>query len=103
MNSTQLIILIICITSLLLDITEIILFAIRNLRPVAYLMFQCVKMVVWFIVLMIGIVMTADQRRMGGGVGAGAGAGAGERYRYSLSLLVLLDGLLEGVVLVYVQ
>ena len=99
MNSTQLIILIICIASLLLDITEVVLFAIQNLRPVAYLIFQCVKMVGWFIVLMIGIVVTADQRRMGGDVGAGAG----ERYRYSLSLLVLLDGLLEGVVLVYVQ
>ena len=47
---------------------------------------------------MIGIVVTAEkQRRIGGG------GGGGERYRYSLGLLVLLDGLLEGVVLVYVK
>ena len=60
----------------------------------AYLIFQCVKMVGWFVGLVIGIVVTAEkQRRIGGG----------ERYRYRTGLLVLLDGLLEGVVLVYVH
>ena len=92
-NSTQLIILIICISSLLLAITEIILFAIHNLRPIAYLIFQCVKTASWFIVLIIAIVVTADQQRIGGGGGE----------RYSPGLLVLLDGLLEAVVLVYVK
>ena len=79
-----------CIISLLLDITEIILFAIHNLRPVAYLIFQCVKTALWFIVLMIAIVITTDQQRMG-------------LERYFLGLLVLLNGLLEAVVLVYVH
>ena len=70
--------------------TEIILFAIHNLRPVAYLIFQCVKTAIWFIVLMIAIVITTDQQRIG-------------VERHSLGLLVLLNGLLEAVVLVYVQ
>ena len=89
-NSTQLITLIICLISLLLAITEIILFAIHNLRPIAYLIFQGLKTALWFIVLIIAIVITTDQQRIG-------------VERYSLGLLVLLNGLLEAVLLVYVQ
>ena len=48
------------------------------------------KTAIWFIVLMIGVVITADQQRIG-------------VERYSLGLLVLLSGLLEAVVLVYVH
>ena len=96
-NSTRLVVLVICISSLLLDITEVVLFAIGDLRPVALLVFQCVKMVGWFVGLVIGIVVTTERQRrwmIGGGGGV---------ERYSLGLLVLLDGLLEGLVLVYVQ
>ena len=89
-TSTQLITLIICLISLLLAITEMILFAIHNLRPIAYLIFQGVKTALWFIVLIIAIVITTDQQRIG-------------VERYSLGLLVLLNGLLEAVLLVYVQ
>lgn len=70
--------------------TEMILFAIHNLRPIAYLIFQCVKTAIWFIVFMIAIVITTDQQRIG-------------VERHSLGLLVLLNGLLEAVVLVYVH
>lgn len=93
MNSIQLIVLIICISSLLLGIAEIFFFAIHNLRPIAYLVFQGVKTAFWFITLIIAIVVTTDQQRI-------AGSG-GEPY--SSKSLAFLDGLLEGLVLLYVK
>ena len=81
---------IICIVCIILDITEIILFAIHNLVPITYLVFQCVKTAMWFIILMIAIVTTTSQQRIG------------DEWD-NIGALVLLNGLVEAVVLSYVQ
>ena len=81
---------IICIVCIILDITEIILFAIHNLMPITYLVLQCVKTAMWFIILMIAIVTTTSQQRIG------------DEWD-NIGALVLLNGLVEAVVLSYVR
>ena len=88
-SSTELILIITCITCILLNITEITLFAIHRLNPVTYLVFQIVQIVIWLVVLIISIIITMNQLRIG--------------YAwYSLGLLVVFNGLLEAVILLYV-
>ena len=83
-------IMIICIVCIILDITEIILFAIHKLMPITYLIFQCVKTAMWFVILMIAIVTTTSQQRIG------------DEWD-NIGALALLNRLVEAVVLSNVQ
>ena len=49
----------ICFICLFLDTAEIILFARRALKPVTYLIFQCVKAGLWFIVFILTVLGAA--------------------------------------------
>ncbi|KAL2045279.1 hypothetical protein N7G274_002362 [Stereocaulon virgatum] len=82
---TQLVIIILCINCVFLDIMEITLLAIHSLAPIAYLIFQCVKTIIWFTVLAITI-LTANQQRRGAEWTASG-------------FLVFRNGLVEAVVL----
>ena len=65
--------------------TEIILFARGTLQPITYLVFQCVKTKLWFIVFLIAAV---------GGVREESVSGESGDVE-----LILLSGLIEAVVL----
>lgn len=46
--------------SLILDITAIILFARHKLSPVTYLVFQCIKTVIWTFIFVVDIISAAE-------------------------------------------
>lgn len=48
--------LIVCAICIVLDVTEIVLFARRKLQPLTYLVFQSVKTAVWFALFMVALV-----------------------------------------------
>ena len=81
----ELLIIIICAVCLILDITEIILFAKHILQPLIYLVLSVVKTTVWFIIFMITVVGTVKE---GGGTSG---------------TQVLLGGFVESVILLYEQ
>lgn len=83
-------IMIICCVCIILDITEIILFTRHNLQPLTYLVFQCVKTTIWSVIFVITVVQTTNQESMG-------------VAWYDNGLQVILNGLVESVVLLYVQ
>ena len=83
--SAALLEMIICAVCVILDVTEIILFAKANLQPVTYLVFQCVKTTMWFIIFLITVVADVRDESVSGGAGWGG--------------VFALIGLIEAVVL----
>ncbi|CAD6592440.1 MAG: hypothetical protein ASARMPREDX12_006088 [Alectoria sarmentosa] len=76
---------IICAVCIILDVTEIILFARGTLQPITYLVLQCVKTTLWFIIFLIAAVGGVREESVPGESGDVA--------------LILLSGLIEAVVL----
>ena len=58
-NRLGILTMLICFTCIFLDKAEIILFARGTLKPLLYLVFQCVKAALWFIIFMLTVLGAA--------------------------------------------
>ena len=85
-HSSELVSILLCAVCLVLDITEIILFAKHSLQPLTYLVFQCVKTTIWFILFVIVLAQSMKEQQS-------------ELGYVQTGLDLVLDGLVEAVLL----
>ena len=79
---------IICVVCIILDVTEIILFARGTLQPITYLVFQCVKTTLWVIIFLVAVTVSVRDEGVTAGSDESGDVGG-----------ILLSGVIEAVIL----